>query len=71
MDLTSDAGWPEAVAGCHYVLHVASPYPINSPRDENELVSPALTVQTWIDLLCRSYAGCPGPAACSRPYRMS
>ena len=26
-DLTSDAGWPEAVAGCAYVLHVASPFP--------------------------------------------
>ncbi|MFI5586103.1 NAD-dependent epimerase/dehydratase family protein [Amycolatopsis sp. NPDC051758] len=24
-DLTSDAGWAEAVAGCTYVLHVASP----------------------------------------------
>jgi nucleoside-diphosphate-sugar epimerase len=26
-DLTQDAGWPEAVAGCDYVLHVASPFP--------------------------------------------
>lgn len=24
-DLTSDAGWPEAVAGCEAVLHIASP----------------------------------------------
>ena len=24
-DLTADAGWQEAVAGCDYVLHVASP----------------------------------------------
>ena len=24
-DLENDAGWPEAVAGCEYVLHVASP----------------------------------------------
>jgi nucleoside-diphosphate-sugar epimerase len=23
-DLTADAGWPQAVAGCDYVLHVAS-----------------------------------------------
>ena len=27
-DLESDAGWPEAVAGCDFVLHVASPFPI-------------------------------------------
>ena len=26
-DLMSDEGWPEAVAGCDYVLHVASPFP--------------------------------------------
>jgi hypothetical protein len=26
-DLEGDAGWPQAVAGCDYVLHVASPLP--------------------------------------------
>src|SRR5437016_11875932 len=26
-DLGEDAGWEEAVAGCTYVLHVASPFP--------------------------------------------
>lgn len=40
-DLTSDAGWPEAVAGCAYVLHVASPFPPAAPKDENELIIPA------------------------------
>jgi nucleoside-diphosphate-sugar epimerase len=40
-DLEKDAGWPEAVAGCDYVLHVASPFPIGVPRDENELIVPA------------------------------
>jgi nucleoside-diphosphate-sugar epimerase len=40
-DLTSDAGWPEAAAGCDYVLHVASPLPTTVPRDENELILPA------------------------------
>ena len=30
-DLEKDAGWPEAVAGCDYVLHVASPFPRPSP----------------------------------------
>lgn len=40
-DLTSDEGWPEAVAGCAYVLHVASPLPANLPRDENEIIIPA------------------------------
>jgi nucleoside-diphosphate-sugar epimerase len=40
-DLTKDTGWPEAVSGCEYVLHVASPLPPNVPKDENELIVPA------------------------------
>ena len=40
-DLTADAGWTEAAAGCDYVLHVASPFPVNVPRHEDELIVPA------------------------------
>ncbi len=40
-DLTSDAGWPEAVAGCDFVLHVASPFPPGAPKHEDELIVPA------------------------------
>jgi nucleoside-diphosphate-sugar epimerase len=40
-DLTSDAGWPEAAAGCRYVLHVASPFPPVQPKDPDELIVPA------------------------------
>ena len=40
-DLESDAGWAEAVAGCDYVLHVASPLPPNVPKTEDELIVPA------------------------------
>ena len=40
-DLMSDEGWPEAVADCTYVLHVASPFPVSQPKDENELIVPA------------------------------
>jgi nucleoside-diphosphate-sugar epimerase len=40
-DLEEDAGWSEAVAGCEYVLHVASPFPPDIPKDENELIIPA------------------------------
>jgi len=40
-DLESDAGWREAVAGCDYVLHVASPFPITVPKHEDELIVPA------------------------------
>jgi len=40
-DLENDAGWPEAVAGCDYVLHVASPFPTTVPKHEDELIVPA------------------------------
>src|SRR6516165_141049 len=40
-DLTSDRGWPEAVAGCRYVVHVASPFPPVQPKDPDELILPA------------------------------
>ena len=40
-DLENDAAWPEAVAGCDYVLHVASPLPPSVPKNENDLILPA------------------------------
>jgi nucleoside-diphosphate-sugar epimerase len=40
-DLSADAGWKEAVKDCIYVLHVASPFPLVEPDDENELIIPA------------------------------
>ena len=39
--LEKDAGWAEAVSGCRYVMHVASPVPIAQPKDADELVKPA------------------------------
>jgi len=40
-DLENDAGWSEAVAGSDYVLHVASPFPSNVPKNDDELIVPA------------------------------
>ena len=40
-DLTADAGWADAVAGCDFVLHVASPFPLTVPKHEDELIVPA------------------------------
>ena len=37
-DLESDEGWLEAVEGCEYVLHVASPFPPKQPKDPDELI---------------------------------
>ncbi len=40
-DLLDDAGWSEAVAGCDFVLHVASPFPSSQPKNEDDLIIPA------------------------------
>ncbi len=40
-DLGADAGWDDAVAGCAYVLHVASPLGQGSEKDPDALVRPA------------------------------
>jgi nucleoside-diphosphate-sugar epimerase len=40
-DLTRDEGWLDAVRGCTYVLHVASPLPREVPKHEDDLIVPA------------------------------
>jgi nucleoside-diphosphate-sugar epimerase len=40
-ELENDAGWQEAITGCDYVAHVASPLPPNIPKHEDDLVVPA------------------------------
>jgi dihydroflavonol-4-reductase len=40
-DLNGDAGWAEAVQGCDFVQHVASPLPSTNPKNDDELVRPA------------------------------
>jgi dihydroflavonol-4-reductase len=42
LDLLSDQGWEEALLGCSFVIHVASPFVLAEPKDENELIAPAL-----------------------------
>ncbi|HNO30570.1 MAG TPA: NAD-dependent epimerase/dehydratase family protein [Anaerolineales bacterium] len=41
-DLEQDAGWKEALEGVEYVLHVASPFPLFEPENENDLIVPAV-----------------------------
>ena len=40
-DLMDDAGWAEANAGCYAVAHIASPFPLAVPKNENLLIVPA------------------------------
>jgi len=41
-DLLKDDHWNEAVQGCQYVLHVASPIAAVMPKDDNEMIRPAV-----------------------------
>jgi len=41
LDLLDDAGWEDAMRDCDYLMHVASPFVIEDPKDENELIKPA------------------------------
>lgn len=42
LDLEQDAGWNEALQGVDALLHTASPFPIASPKNEDELIIPAV-----------------------------
>ncbi len=42
LDLEKDAGWDAALKGVDLLMHTASPFPIASPKDENELIRPAV-----------------------------
>jgi dihydroflavonol-4-reductase len=47
-DLSSDDGWSDAVSGCRYVLHIASPFPPVKPKDPQELIGPAVAGATRV-----------------------
>jgi len=42
LDLEKDAGWDVALNGVDVLMHTASPFPLISPKDENELIRPAV-----------------------------
>ena len=42
LDLMSDIGWSEAMKDCQFVIHMASPFFLKEPADENELLEPAV-----------------------------
>jgi dihydroflavonol-4-reductase len=42
LDLLKDDGWDEAMKGCEYVLHVASPFINKEPKDESLYIKPAV-----------------------------
>lgn len=42
LDLSKDAGWEDALKGMDALLHTASPFPMGHPKNENDLIRPAV-----------------------------
>ena len=40
-NLLEDDGWSKAAIGCDYIIHLASPFPLAEPTDENDVIIPA------------------------------
>ncbi len=40
-DLDDDLGWADALTGCDDVIHLASPIPVDQPKDADDLIRPA------------------------------
>lgn len=45
-------GWAEAVKGCSYVIHVASPVVVVPPKDESVIIDPAVQVVYAYSMMC-------------------
>lgn len=41
-DLSDDKNWDTATENCNYVMHIASPIHLSIPKDENEMIRPAV-----------------------------
>lgn len=42
LDLTQDHGWREAAEGCRFLQHIASPFVLRMPKNENDLIAPSV-----------------------------
>ena len=51
-DLMNEESWLNAVKGCTYVIHTASPVPNYVPSDENEIIKPAVNGTLFVLKAC-------------------
>ncbi len=42
LDLSRDDGWDDAMQGVDILMHTASPFPLDQPKNEDELIRPAV-----------------------------
>lgn len=56
-DLLVEESWKNAVNGCTYVLHVASPFFVERPKNEDELMKPAVDGTLNVLKACQEVGG--------------
>ena len=42
LDLNSDNGWDSALSNCDFVMHMASPFTVENPKNEMDMLGPAV-----------------------------
>jgi len=55
-DLTDAASVDKAIEGCDYVIHTASPFPSKQPKNENDLIRPAVEGTKAVLDACKKHA---------------
>jgi hypothetical protein len=56
-DLEKEDGWLQAVQDCTYVVHTASPFPLVQPKNEQELIRPAVNGTMFVLKACAAQPG--------------
>jgi len=54
-DLTDKTSIMKAAKGCDFIVHTASPLPIKAPKDENEIIRPAVDGTLAVMEACLAY----------------
>jgi nucleoside-diphosphate-sugar epimerase len=54
-NLTDAKSIDNAIRGCDYVIHTASPFPLQAPSDEDELLKPAVEGTRAVLDACKKY----------------
>ena len=54
-DLTDPESLDAAIEGCDYVVHTASPFPAKPPKNEDDLIKPAVEGTKAVLNACRKY----------------
>ena len=56
-DLLDEESWKKAVEGCSYVLHLASPFLLETPKNVDELLKPAIDGTLNVLKACKEVGG--------------